>query len=104
MLVLSRKRDERLVLIAGGERIELVFKDLSGSRLQVGIEAPRSVKIIRKELEERDEGVNHITAVCQHDRRRDQVDREPSLANELSRADSDPCGRGDAVSEQRAAS
>jgi carbon storage regulator len=97
MLVLSRKRDERLVLIAGGERIELVFKDLSGSRLQVGIDAPRSVKIIRKELEDQDESVNDKSAVCINDCGRDEVDREPGMGDQLSGADSDPCGHGATV-------
>lgn len=102
MLVLTRKRDERLVLIAGNERIEIVFKDLSGSRLQVGIEAPRSVKIIRAELEGKDESVNHITALRKSYCERDEVDREPDMGNQLSRANSDPCGSGNAIPDQRA--
>lgn len=101
MLVLTRKRDERLVLIAGNERIELVFKSMSGSRLQVGIEAPRSVKIIRAELEGKDESVNHITALRIDDCGRDEVDREPGMGNQLSRADSDPRGHGATVPKQK---
>jgi len=90
-----------LVLIAGNERIEIVFKDLSGSRLHVGIEAPRSVKIIRAELEGKDESVNHITAIRIDDPGRDEVDREPGMANKLSGANSDPCGIGNAIPDQR---
>lgn len=102
MLVLTRKRDERLVLITGTERIELVFKDLSGSRLQVGIEAPRSVKIIRAELEVKDEGTNNQSTIRKSYSERDEVDREPNMANELSGKDCDPCWGGNAIPDQRA--
>ncbi len=102
MLVLTRKRDERLILIAGNERIELVFKSISGSRMQVGIEAPRSVKIIRAELEGKDESINDITALRESYCERDEVDREPGMANQLSGGDCNPRGSGNAIPDQRA--
>jgi carbon storage regulator len=48
MLVLTRKTDERL-LIDGG--IEIRILGIQGSRVRLGIEAPREVRVRRAELE-----------------------------------------------------
>ncbi|NLX94671.1 MAG: carbon storage regulator [Rhodopirellula sp.] len=48
MLVLSRKRDEAIV-IEGGIRITVLR--IRGSQVQIGIEAPKEVTIRRSELE-----------------------------------------------------
>jgi carbon storage regulator len=50
MLVLTRKTDERL-LIDGG--IEIRILGIQGSRVRLGIEAPREVRVRRAELENR---------------------------------------------------
>lgn len=52
MLVLSRKTGERIKI---GENIEIVISRITGDRCQVGIEAPREVKVIRTELADRPE-------------------------------------------------
>lgn len=48
MLVLTRKRDEAIV-IEGGIRITVL--KIRGSQVQIGIEAPKEVTIRRSELE-----------------------------------------------------
>ena len=52
MLVLSRKEGERLVI---GDNITLVVSKINGNRVTIGIEAPKSVKIVRGELERPEE-------------------------------------------------
>jgi len=52
MLVLGRKKDEKIIITtAGGERIEVVILKNKGSKVSVGIKAPLSVTIQREELE-----------------------------------------------------
>jgi carbon storage regulator len=47
MLVLTRKIDEEIV-IAG--KIRVVIVDVSGEKVRLGIKAPPSIRIMRKEL------------------------------------------------------
>jgi carbon storage regulator len=47
MLVLSRKRDEGVVI--GGD-IKLTVVEVSGDRVRIGIDAPPDVRITRSEL------------------------------------------------------
>lgn len=47
MLVLSRKLEEAIVI--NGE-IEIKIVDISGDRVRLGIEAPQSYRVFRKEL------------------------------------------------------
>ncbi len=49
MLVLSRKESEKIML---GEDITLTVVRVSGDRVRIGIEAPRDMVILRRELEE----------------------------------------------------
>lgn len=52
MLVITRKPDESLLLFSGdGERIEIVTLSVKGNRVQYGIIAPKSVRVIRAEIE-----------------------------------------------------
>jgi carbon storage regulator len=53
MLVLSRKLNETII-IHGDIRIMVV--DIRGNQVRLGIEAPDSVRIVRKELCDRDGG------------------------------------------------
>lgn len=52
MLVLSRKESEKIML---GESITLTVVRVSGDRVRIGIEAPRDMVILRRELEEHEE-------------------------------------------------
>lgn len=49
MLVLSRKPGEKLVL-NGGEIVVTVV-EVRGNRVKIGIDAPKTVKVIRGELD-----------------------------------------------------
>lgn len=50
MLVLSRRTGERLVLIMGSQKATIELLAVSGNRAQVGIDAPRHVKVVREEV------------------------------------------------------
>jgi carbon storage regulator len=58
MLVLSRKRDQSII-IDGNIRITVV--GIQGNQVRLGIEAPNSVSIFREELRDRAEGVERPT-------------------------------------------
>lgn len=47
MLVLSRKRDERIVI---GDNIVVTIVDVRGDKVRIGIEAPAEVPVHRKEV------------------------------------------------------
>jgi carbon storage regulator CsrA len=51
MLILSRRIGETLILkLPGGERIDVVLREVKGSRGRPGIDAPPEVRIAREEL------------------------------------------------------
>ncbi len=47
MLVLSRKKDESIVI---GNNIRVVIVDIRGDKVRLGIEAPRDVPVHRSEV------------------------------------------------------
>lgn len=47
MLVLSRKLNQSIII---GDSIEVMVVDIKGDQIKVGILAPRSVKVFRKEV------------------------------------------------------
>jgi carbon storage regulator len=47
MLVLSRKRDERIVI---GDNIVITVVDVRGDKVRLGIEAPAEVPVHRQEV------------------------------------------------------
>ena len=47
MLVLTRKKDQTLVI---GDNIEVTVLDIQGDQVRFGINAPKNVKIYRKEI------------------------------------------------------
>ncbi|PYG89116.1 carbon storage regulator CsrA [Ruminiclostridium sufflavum DSM 19573] len=47
MLVLSRKKDQAIML---GDNIELTIIEIQGDQVRIGINAPKSVTIYRKEI------------------------------------------------------
>ena len=49
MLVLSRKRNEQIVI---AENIVITVVDIRGDKVRLGIEAPKSVPVHRKEVYE----------------------------------------------------
>jgi carbon storage regulator len=49
MLVLSRQRDETIMI---GDDIELTIVDIRGDKVRIGIEAPSSIAVHRKEVYE----------------------------------------------------
>jgi carbon storage regulator len=51
MLVLSRKTDERIVIDG---RITITVLEVRGDRIRLGIEAPREIPVLRKELVDAD--------------------------------------------------
>lgn len=47
MLVITRKKQESILL---GDDIEISVVDIGNGKVRIGIDAPRSMKIIRKEI------------------------------------------------------
>jgi len=47
MLVLTRKKDQTLLI---GDDIEITVLEIQGEQIRIGINAPKSVKIFRKEI------------------------------------------------------
>ena len=47
MLVLSRKRDERIVI---GDKIVITIVDIRGDKVRIGVEAPPEVPVHRAEV------------------------------------------------------
>ena len=47
MLVLSRQRDETIMI---GDDVEITVVDIRGDKVRLGIAAPRSVQVHRKEV------------------------------------------------------
>lgn len=55
MLVLSRKINQSIVI---GDDIEIMLVDIRGDQIKLGIKAPKTVKIFRKEVYEEVEKEN----------------------------------------------
>lgn len=47
MLVLSRKKDETLMI---GDDIEITIIEIEDGKVKIGIEAPKTIKVNRKEI------------------------------------------------------
>jgi carbon storage regulator len=47
MLVLSRKKGEAIMI---GDQIELVILGVEGDQVRLGIQAPKNVRVFRKEI------------------------------------------------------
>lgn len=49
MLILTRKRNERIMI---GDNIEIIVVDIKGEQVQLGINAPREIPVHRREVYE----------------------------------------------------
>lgn len=63
MLVLSRKKEESIIVTAGGERIEIVIVDIRGDKARIGVEASQYVTINRKEVQD---AIDKTKGVAKH--------------------------------------
>jgi len=59
MMVLTRKRNESIMI---GDNVEIVIVDVHGDQVKVGIRAPRSIAVHRKEIYEEIQAENVIAA------------------------------------------
>lgn len=50
MLVLSRKRNESIIITVGDVQIEVMLIEIRGDKARIGIEAPKHVSIHREEI------------------------------------------------------
>jgi carbon storage regulator len=50
MLVLSRKKDEQIVITLGSEHVWVKVVEVRGDRVRLGIEAPDKVSVHRQEV------------------------------------------------------
>ena len=62
MLVLSRKRDETIMI---GDEIEITVVDIRSNKVRLGITAPKSVPVHRKEVYEAIQRENQAAAGMQ---------------------------------------
>lgn len=62
MLVLSRKKDQSILI---GDDIELVIVDIGDDKVKIGIRAPKTMKVFRKELLQEVEQENKNSTVSE---------------------------------------
>jgi carbon storage regulator len=63
MLVLSRKRNEGIVIKGKDGDIRIVVIEVDKGKIRLGIEAPKGCAIIREELFQEVEGANKMSAL-----------------------------------------
>ncbi len=59
MLILSRKKDEKIII---NDTIEVWVVDIKGDQVKLGIKAPRDVKVYRHEVFEEIQAANRAAA------------------------------------------
>jgi carbon storage regulator len=64
MLVLSRQRDESIII---GDNIVVTIVDVRGDKVRLGIEAPREVSVHRREVYEAIQRENQLAAKIRTD-------------------------------------
>jgi carbon storage regulator len=67
MLVLSRQRDESIII---GDNVIVTIVDVRGDRVRLGIEAPREVSVHRREVYEAIQRENREASHIQPDQAR----------------------------------
>ncbi len=80
MLVLSRQRDESIVI---GENVVVTIVDIRGDKVRLGIEAPSEIPVHRQEVYE---------AIQRENRKAGEL--EPKEARGLARAKGPQAGKG----------
>lgn len=61
MLVLSRKKSEAVVVtLEDGRQIVLKIVDIRGDKVRVGIEADRSIRVNRSEIESKQQETSEV--------------------------------------------
>ena len=78
MLVLSRKRDETIMI---GDEIEITVVDIRGDKVRLGITAPKSVPVHRKEVYEAIQRENRAAAGMQPEDVPGEGDADADAAN-----------------------
>lgn len=89
MLVLTRKIDEQILI---GDDIKITLVRVKGNTVRIGIEAPKNIRVLRGELESRDqdaidaavsESTDALATVFAHPNATDDVTSAPNQAAEL---------------------
>lgn len=62
MLILARKLNESIIV---GDQIEISIIDIKGDQVKLGIQAPKKVKVYRKEVYEAIQAENRAAAQSQ---------------------------------------
>ena len=65
MLVLSRQKDESIII---GDDVEITIVDVRGDKVRLGINAPRSISVHRKEIYE----------AIQREKAKEQTEEKPA--------------------------
>jgi carbon storage regulator len=78
MLVLSRQRDESIII---GDNVVVTVVDVRGDKVRLGIEAPREISVHRREVYEAIQRENRRAAQIQLDEAR-QIGRGPAPAEQ----------------------
>ena len=63
MLVLSRKRNEGIIIKGKDGDIRIVVIEIDKGKIRLGIEAPKGCAVVRQELLLEIEGVNRMSAL-----------------------------------------
>ena len=89
MLVLTRKKEEKLAI---GDNITVTILKVKGNSVQIGIEAPRDVRVLRSELafeqpqcNDESESLHDEDKSPRHGANREGVNRLRQLAGKVSR-------------------
>jgi carbon storage regulator len=81
MLVLSRKKDEKIMI---GTEIEVWVVDVKGDQVKIGIKAPKNVKVYRHEVYEEIQAANKAAVASQLDQALElfpELGKEPHESN-----------------------
>lgn len=62
MLVLARKKDQSILI---GDDIEIVIVDIGDDKVKIGVRAPKTMKVFRKELLQEVEQENKNSAISE---------------------------------------